>query len=343
MGFLLLIVGWTTQLYDERSRITQTAAELFPSLLTQLLSRMETPAIIFEEENGCLSTILEALFTLLKNKRAKTLAEIAHDVLIETINILSVVAMDLDETAYYKMIQFLCKHTFFEHEKHEKVRAGCIAYSLFIIYGTEAQESQNNDTLLAPQTLSKSLSVDSAASDNEGFVASDNENEEEKEKELTEEEKKKLKEKNVKIAKTAQRAFLFQDKGFMEIFAKIVGNGIEDRGKESREKAMKCLKKIESTNQEVLTQHIAEQHLNKYAKWKKFNAPKSKKGKKGSKKGKNKRISPIKRARTAAPKKLLQRESKGNKSVGDTLSALQNEQNDIDPDLNHHDVSNGTT
>merc|ERR1712244_190463 len=140
---------------------------------------------------------------------------------------------------------------------------GCIAYSLFIIYGTEAQESQNNDTLLAPQTLSKSLSVDSAASDNEGFVASDNENEEEK---------KKLKEKNVKIAKTAQRAFLFQDKGFMEIFAKIVGNGIEDRGKESREKAMKCLKKIESTNQEVLTQHIAEQHLNKYAKWKKFNA-----------------------------------------------------------------------
>eukprot|EP01084_Bolivina_argentea_P004851 9179_1 len=28
--FLMLIVGWTTQLCDERSRITQTAVELFP-------------------------------------------------------------------------------------------------------------------------------------------------------------------------------------------------------------------------------------------------------------------------------------------------------------------------
>ena len=128
-NFLLLMVGWTTQLYDERSRITQTAAELFPSLLTQLLANMETPAMIFDEENGCLSTILEALFTLLKNKRAKTLADIAHDVLIETVNILATVAQDLDHMAYHRMMNFLLTHTMFEHEKHEKVRAD-VAYSL---------------------------------------------------------------------------------------------------------------------------------------------------------------------------------------------------------------------
>merc|ERR1712154_721210 len=146
---------------------------------------------------------------------------------------------------------------------------------------------------------------DSAASDNEGFVASDNENEEEKEKELTEEEKKKLKEKNVKIAKTWERAYLLDDAVFMELFAKIIGNGIEDRGKESREKAMKVLKKIEATRPSVLEEYIAAHHVAKYEKWKKFNASKSGKGKKGKgKKGsKRKRISPIKRMKSTPAQK----------------------------------------
>ena len=60
------------------------------------------------------------------------------------------------------------------------------------------------------------------------------------------------KKKNVKIAKVAQRPFLFEDEVFMQIFAKIIGNGIGDRGKETREKAMKVLKKIESSNAEIL-------------------------------------------------------------------------------------------
>ena len=123
-NFLLLIVGWTTQLYDERSRITQTAAELFPTLLTILLCRMSTPAIIFESDNGCLATILEGLFIVLKNKRAKTLSEIAHDVLIETINILATIAQDLDTAYYYTLIQHLLDHSNEKLEKHEKVRAG---------------------------------------------------------------------------------------------------------------------------------------------------------------------------------------------------------------------------
>merc|ERR1712154_385793 len=175
-NFLLLIVGWTTQLYDERSRITQTAAELFPSLLTILLSRMDTPAIIFEAENGCLSTMLEALFALLKNKRAKTLSDIAHDVLIETINILATIAQDLDTAYYYVVMNHLLDHSNEKVEKHEKVRAGCIAYSLFVIYGTESQQQQNEELtesnlnsqdLLQPHfhVLAKSISVDSDGHD----------------------------------------------------------------------------------------------------------------------------------------------------------------------------------
>merc|ERR1712228_1155613 len=96
--------------------------------------------------------------------------------------------------------------------------------------------------------------------------------------------------KNVKIAKLPQRAQLFQDEVFMAIFAQIITNGIEDRGKESREKAMKVLKKLETTNPDILEQHIDGVFLKKYEKWKRFNAPKGK----GKKKGK--RISPIKRA-----------------------------------------------
>jgi len=360
-NFLLLVVGWTTQLYDERSRITQTAAELFPSLLTILLTRMETPALIFEPEHACLDTILEALFTLLKNKRAKTLSEIAHDVLIETINILATVAEDLDETANHRIAQFLHLHTQFEHEKHEKVRAGCIAYSLFMVFGTESQELHNEQLRLSatsqgspnspnqltvealgkahgPQALNKSLSINSVDSEVPASpVGSDNEEDgdgdEEEEKGhslevsgassalsvssaggghvLTASESKLMlfdksaKEKNVKIAKQPQRAYLLDDAVFMELFAKMIGNGIEDRGKESREKAMKVLKKIEATRPSVLEEYIAAHHVAKYEKWKKFNASKSGKGKKGKgKKGsKRKRISPIKRMKSTPAQK----------------------------------------
>merc|ERR1712154_223833 len=153
--------------------------------------------------------------------------------------------------------------------------------------------------------LAKSISVDST----DAFMAvSDNEDEEHKEVQITEEEKKQMeeekrkqKEKNVKIAKVAQREFLFEDEKFMTMFAKIIGQGIEDRGKESREKAMKCLKKIESSHMHILEKYMDPMHLKKYEKWKKFNAPKGKK----KKKSKNKRISPIKRAKTAHPKKLM--------------------------------------
>merc|ERR1712066_1066560 len=99
----------------------------------------------------------------------------------------------------------------------------------------------------------------------------------------------------------AQRAFLFEDEKFMKLFVEIIGNGIEDRGKECREKAMKCLKKIESAHKDILDKYMDAMHLKKYEKWKKFNAPKGKK----KKKSKNKRISPIKRAKTAHPKKLM--------------------------------------
>mmetsp|Transcript_54488 Transcript_54488/g.49045 ORF Transcript_54488/g.49045 Transcript_54488/m.49045 type:complete len:811 (-) Transcript_54488:91-2523(-) len=355
-NFLLLIVGWSTQLYDERSRITQTAAELFPSLLTQLLANMETPAMIFEEENGSLSTILEALFTLLKNKRAKTLSDIAHDVLIETINILSTVAQDLDHTAYHRMMNFLLTHTLYEHEKHEKVRAGCIAYSLFIIYGTQSQENMNNNaqnnTLTVdnlpsagkPLNLNKTNSIASQDSDsnNPSPVASDNEADETEskstektDKKSDETEKDKMK-KNVKLAKVAQRPFLFEDEVFMQMFAKIIGNGIEDRGKESRDKAMKVLKKIESSNEEILEKYIDGLHLNKYTKWKKFNQPKGKGKKKGKKK--NKRVSPIKRQRTVQPKKLLTKKSAGSKSVG----ALVEDKDEEPKTENNGTENNGT-
>eukprot|EP01083_Nonionella_stella_P007705 22197_1 len=139
--FLRLISGWMTQLYDERSRVTQTAAELFPSLLVQTLPRMDAPEILFAQENGhgCLGIIMDGLFTLLKTKRAKTLSDIAHRVLIQTIDILSSAAteLQLDDTAFCRMMDILYQHTT-KIEKHQKVRAGCVVYALFMFYGIES-------------------------------------------------------------------------------------------------------------------------------------------------------------------------------------------------------------
>eukprot|EP01083_Nonionella_stella_P071819 193146_1 len=315
-NFLLLIVGWTTQLYDERSRITQTAAELFPSLLTQLLARMDAPALIFDEANDILNVIADGLFTLLKNKRAKTLSDIAHDVLIETINILSTVAQDLDQNGYYRMMNLLYQHTIDKVEKHEKVRAGCIAYSLFIVYGTEAQSAQ-------AQSNNNTLTID-APNQYPSPCPSDNDEEEVKEDKKKPSTKKEIIKKNVKIAKHPQRAFLFKDVTFMEIFAKAVGNGIEDRSKETRDKTMKVLKKIEMTHNEIIERFIDPMHQKKYEKWKKYNAPKGKKGKR-----KRKRISPIKRAKTSKPNKLLLNKNTAGSKSHDVTTGSENEQPSI--------------
>jgi len=335
-SFLSLIVGWTSQLYDERSRVTQTAAELFPSLLTVCLAEMETPALIFEEENKCLSIMLEGLFTMLKNKRAKALSDIAHDVLIETINILATVAQDLDPTAYHRIMNFLYNHTLYEHEKHERVRGGCISYGCFVVYGTQSQERINQSLTLSPNgghlnplTPSRSVSAErdhtpSASpldlDGNSGGEHKQNgdrangkeekENENEKEKES----------KRIKIANKPQRNFLFSDETFMTMFGKLIGNGIDDRGKEPREKAMKVLKKIEADNREVLEKYVDAILLNKYEKWKRFNQPKG--SKKGGKNTGRKRISPIKRTKTTPNKKLLAKQKESNiaKSMTDALN-----------------------
>merc|ERR1712129_599546 len=217
------------------------------------------------------------------------------------------------------------------------VRAGCIAYSLFVIYSTESQQLQNEEMkeeqkkltadslgahdLLQPNfhALAKSISVDSSDAI---MAVSDNEDETEEKLEITDEQKKQIEEEkrkqNVKIAKVAQRPFLFEDEKFMQMFAVIIGHGIEDRGKESREKAMKCLKKIESSHKHILEMYMDSMHLKKYEKWKKFNAPKGKK-----KNSKKKRRSPIKRAKTTAPKKMI-------KSVEESENAESKSQAHLD-------------
>jgi len=241
----------------------------------------------------------------------------------------------MGETAIHRIASFLHLHTQSDVEKHEKVRAGCIAYSLFMLFGTESQELHNEslkqnspssgnqltvDALTkhsGPTTsLNESLSINSVDSVPASPVGSDVEDEE-NEEDLNGEEEQKVsgheltpsgsklmlfdksaKEKNVKIAKRPQRAHLFDDAVFMKLFGAIIGNGIEDKGKESREKAMKVLKKIEATRPKVLEEYIEAHHVAKYEKWKKFNAPKGKKGKGKKGKAKRKRISPIKRMKT---------------------------------------------
>eukprot|EP01084_Bolivina_argentea_P056037 102608_1 len=153
---------------------------------------------------------------------------------------------------------------------------------------------------------------------------SDNDEEEVKEDKKKPSTKKEIIKKNVKIAKHPQRAFLFKDVTFMEIFAKAVGNGIEDRSKETRDKTMKVLKKIEMTHNEIIERFIDPMHQKKYEKWKKYNAPKGKKGKR-----KRKRISPIKRAKTSKPNKLLLNKNTAGSKSHDVTTGSENEQPSI--------------
>eukprot|EP00483_Globobulimina_turgida_P001932 UN01934 len=137
------------------------------------------------------------------------------------------------------------------------------------------------------------------------------------------------------MAKFPQRSFLFKDDAFMQIFAKMIGNGIEDRSKETRDKTMKVLKKIQSKNSEIIDRYIDEYQLKKYEKWLRFNQPK-KKGKKGAKK-KRERIQ-IRRVKTQGHKRMINKKGFGARSVG----ANHNDENVDKNGVSGLKVPNGT-
>lgn len=275
---LHLLLGWTSQMYDARSNLTKVAAELFPSLLSQLIGGLDIPAIIFEEEHQLIRSIFESLFVLLKNGRSKTLSDIAHDVLIQIVDMLAMIAQDLDESAYARMIDLLYEKAQYANEKHEKVRSGCMIYSLFLLYGTEgdAFDVQLN-------SLQKCKSANDADDESELKVddvsVSDNECNSHS-----------LMVRNVKMAKKSKRPFLFENEEFMCIFGKTVEVGIDDRSKDAREGAMKILRKIEIAEKEqsvaIFDRFFDEMIIVKYLKWKKYNLPRKGKKRKNKKRQK---------------------------------------------------------
>merc|ERR1712130_858863 len=79
-----------------------------------------------------------------------------------------------------------------------------------------------------------------------------------------------------------------------------------------------------SAHKDILDKYMNPLHLKKYEKWKKFNAPKGKK----KKRSKNKRISPIKRAKSHQPKQLLKTTNENEAISKSTLDIhIQNEDN----------------
>jgi len=272
---LSLIIGWTAQLLDERSNLIKSAAELFPSILSTILRNIETPNVIFSKEQKLLDSIFESFFVLLRSKRAKILTDIAHQAIIATVDILGTVAADLDPEAHHRILDLLSRHTKLTIEKHEKVRAECMFYALYLIYGIE-RDPNDVTPLLSPR---RQLSIENA--DNNLHIFSDNNDDQ---KQLCNTKSSSPRDLNSnddtkplirwKLANKAQREFLFEDKIFLNVFQQMLSNGIDDKSKEVRDTTMKALTKIEQTYEKIFNNQFDRSMIQKYLKWKKFNAPK---------------------------------------------------------------------
>ncbi|ETO06241.1 hypothetical protein RFI_31155, partial [Reticulomyxa filosa] len=71
------VYGWTAQILDDRSHLSQTACRLFPSVVSSIIARKESVNCFFEEE-GLLDSMFLALFTVVRGKRAPELCKIGE-------------------------------------------------------------------------------------------------------------------------------------------------------------------------------------------------------------------------------------------------------------------------
>ena len=265
-NFSSLVLGWTTQLYDDRSNVTKPAAELFPSLLAICLTEMDDPNILFDDTNNLWKVVFESLFVLLRNKRAKVLAEIARTSIIQVVDILSSIIQDLDQTLYHKILKLFIDKSLIKNEKHEAVRAGCMLFASYMIYGVErpeppilnALEQQLDMNKKNIPFIPKSQSLDVAiptpsASEDENKITLDMTSASAPVSPALSVEPEPL---PTKICKIPQRSFLLKDEDFLKLIAKLIENGVGDKAKETREAAMKFLKHMDTKSFTQLCRYI---------------------------------------------------------------------------------------
>ncbi|ETO16626.1 hypothetical protein RFI_20713 [Reticulomyxa filosa] len=89
------VYGWTAQILDDRSHLSQTACRLFPSVVSSIIGRKESAACFFEE--GLLDSVFLALFTVVRGKRAPELCKIGEVAAVQIIDILANVAEGVEE------------------------------------------------------------------------------------------------------------------------------------------------------------------------------------------------------------------------------------------------------
>jgi len=290
-NFIRVLTGWSCQLTDDRSGVARAAVTLLPAVLSSIMLCIQFPAVLFDEER-IIHPIYDGIFTLVKNRRLKDMADDAYESLIQVTDILGQVAWDLEDYELMTMIiNILEQHSGIKVEKHDKCRESCIGGIGFLLYGIEGAPDDNvaKIAMLKKRSLDTNDAVQEVIATPIGALS-------EKDRESgADDDDGKMPDVDLirmrsssavvdakigtKLAKEMQRKELLQNEAFVASFGVILKNGVTDKSESARRKAFKMLQRLEKEQDgELWTELQTKWDLiikKKFESWKKMNAKKS--------------------------------------------------------------------
>eukprot|EP01084_Bolivina_argentea_P263281 445558_1 len=174
-NYLYILNGWAIQLTDDRSGVARQAVISLAAVLSSMLLCIRYPANIFNHEL-IINPIYNGIFTLVKNRRLKDMADDAYESLIQITDIFAELATDFNENSFQFMkiiIDILENHSNPKIEKHEKARQSCIGAAGFLLYGIQPPQiippdEYKDDTLkIIPHHVQMSTPIGALSNSND--------------------------------------------------------------------------------------------------------------------------------------------------------------------------------
>ena len=298
-NFIKVLTGWSTQLTDDRSGVARTGVMLLPAVLSSILLCIQYPAILFDEQQ-VIHPIYNGIFTLVKNRRLKDMADDAYESLIQVTDIFAEVASDLQDFQLLSIIiKVLEDHSNPKIEKHDKARESCIGGIGFLLYGVEPPPEQqindnnnnikNNSMLIPNNPTHQAVSTPIGALSEKDRINGTDDIKLPEFKGVGLLKSNSAEKTGTKLSKTMQREYLLENEDFIKSFGNILKNGVTDKSEYGRRKAFKLLQRLESEKEGKVLEELQTKWdftiQKKYKNWKKLSSkPKRKKGKKKSSK-----------------------------------------------------------
>jgi len=279
-NFISILNGWSIQLTDDRSGVARTAVTLLPAVLSSILLCIQYPAILFDDIN-VINPIYNGIFTLVKNRRLKDMADDAYESLIQVTDIFAEVASDLSD---YQLLSIIVKvledHSNPKIEKHDKARESCIGGIGFLLYGVEPP-ANNNDNVKTLAPNNNGNAGDNIISTPMGALSEKNASVEMPELPdhvrgfSTGLAKTNSAEKTgTKLSKNMQREYLLQNEEFIISFGNVLKYGVADKSESGRRKSFKLIQRLENEQEGKLLDDLFKKWdftvQKKYNNWKKL-------------------------------------------------------------------------